>query len=140
MFRKARWGVVTGIVLSAVSLLCAQEIEGLAPREDTVFVKGGNIVLFGGDIYFVDRDTFFVLRPETHFETIYSSRTESLYDTLETRLKRHRWTGELYNMLFRRQRPVGHNVEEDIERTRNAFLPVEGKNIGKIYYHQVGIY
>jgi len=134
---KRCWLVVGILSVIFVASGEAQEIRRLAPREDTVFVKGDNWVQVADAIHYVARDTFFVLAPDSQFELIYSAKAETFYDSLEARLKRQRLTAQLHDALIRRPRLA---PEDRIDRTRDGFLPYEGRIIRRVDFFKVDLY
>lgn len=116
------------------------DVQQLAPKEDTVYVKAGHYVQLRQSFFFVDRDTFFVLNPGTHFEILHTEKSYNFYDSLEEKLNRRRWTSRLHDLLIR-STPKNHSPEEEkIDRIRNAFLAHEGKIIRRISYRKVDLY
>jgi hypothetical protein len=112
----------------------------LAPKEDTVFITAGHWVRIAQEVKFVKRDTFFVLKPDSEFEILNTSRAKSFYDSLEAKLKRRSWTAQLHHLLIRDAGAPAPSREEVMQQLRTAFIPYEGKEIGAVSFHKVAIF
>lgn len=133
------WGL---LIAGAVTTGSGQkhQVHHLAPKEDTVFVTAGHWVRLAWKITYIERDTFFVLSPDSEFEILNTSKSKSFYDSLEAKLKRRSWTSQLHDLLIR-DAPVSTPSREEIrQQLRTAFVPYQGKQIGSISFHKVDLF
>jgi hypothetical protein len=138
---KIKGLVILGMITTLGGPALAQRADGPAPREDTLHVTGGNWIQLDREVRFIERDTYFVLDPATNFEVVNTARSKLFYDSLEARLRRHKLTDKLHDLLIRRpkNRPVD-DESELIQQTRTAFIPYTGKTIGRIVFQRVDLF
>jgi hypothetical protein len=104
---------------------------------DTLKLKeGSKIIMPGGSIIKIDRDTTIVIHSELDYKVRYprGEAGDIFFDSLEMRAERSRWTRELHDIVITSPRMPDYMDTIQTEVSADVFLPYGGKFIRSIRY------
>ena len=136
---------IAGYILSLfIQLLVLQEVLGqetaTASKVDTVRIEAGKLLVLKDTLYVISQDTILYFTKDTKYKVKKNpySKSESFYDSLESKAYRNSITKNLYQLAFRSGKTEFSDTLNEVQSVR-YFLPFEGKTIRRITFKQVDI-
>ena len=103
--------------------------------QDTIFVKKNDLLLFNDSLVAFEKDTVIIVPPGTAVLKIKGNydRSQQMYDSLQTKASRKKWTNRLYRLIFVPSRKNRAEVSSSLAE----YMKYQGKIIRTIWYYRM---